>query len=169
MHRELSGCSFCCIHSATKPGSLRPADQRTVVNYSAHPTIQNIPGGQVIFDDGLVMKPAPNCSTLMSGAIVRHHTWLALLAHRQDCWLQHYWRRRVCWMSGVALTGFGSAPLVWPENIGCCVTCNRQVCSALPVAALAQRYLLLFYSGSLLLSISRTVITGLADSIWCHC
>ena len=160
MHRELSGCSFCCIHSATRSrAAWGPADQRTDVRlHDAHqPDNSEHSRGQVIFDDGLVMKPGAQLfdSDAWGDRATPHSEGRSVvwrIQKEKGCWLlKHYWRgglvghlvsRHYCfWFRATRmareyrlLSDLYEAGLPVPR----------------PVAALAQRHLLMFYSGSLL-------------------
>ena len=61
-------------------------------------TIQNIPGGQVIFDDGLVMKPGAQLfdSDAWGDRATPHSEGRSVvwrIQKEKGCWLlKHYWR-----------------------------------------------------------------------------
>ena len=121
-------------------------------------TIQNISKGQVIFDAGLVTEPGAQLfDSAAWGARATPHSegrsvvWRIQL--EQGCWLlKHYWRgglvgrliSRRYWFFG-----FGSTRMVREYRLLCDLH-EADLPVPRPVAALAQRHLLLFYSGSLL-------------------
>ena len=121
-------------------------------------TIQNIPGGQVIFDDGLVMKPGAQLfdSDAWGDRATPHSEGRSVvwrIQKEKGCWLlKHYWRgglvgrlvSRHYWFLGFRATRMAR------EYRLLCDMHQAGLPVPRPVAALAQRHLLLFYSGSLL-------------------
>ena len=121
-------------------------------------TIQNIRAGQIIFDDGLVTEPSAQLFDPGSwGAHATPHSegrsvvWRIQL--EKACWvLKHYWRggligrlvSRRYWFFGFGSTRMAREYRLLSDLYEAGLPVPR------PVAALAQRHLLMFYSGSLL-------------------
>ena len=121
-------------------------------------TIQSIPGGQIIFDDELVTEPTAQLFDAAAwGARAKAHSegrntvWRVQV--EKGCWLlKHYWRggRVARWVSRrYWFFGFGSTRMAREYRLLANLF-DAGLPVPRPVAALAQRHLILFYSGSLL-------------------
>ena len=121
-------------------------------------TIQNTSEGQVIFDDGLVAEPGAHLfdSTAWGACATPHSEGRSVVWRIQvekGSWLlKHYWRgglvgrlvSRHYWFFGFGATRMSREFRLLRDLYEAGLPVPR------PVAALTQRYLLLFYSGSLL-------------------
>ena len=121
-------------------------------------TIQNIPGGQIIFDDELVTEPSAKLFDAAAwGTRATAHSegrstvWRVQV--QKGCWLlKHYWRGGLVarWVSRrYWFFGFGSTRMIREYRLIADLY-DAGLPVPRPVAALTQRHLILFYSGSLL-------------------